>query len=117
MTLIDHFMTGEYDVTRSSKGTYVRGQYQPGPVETIRVSGSLQPLSPREIKFPEEGNRLKQYFRFYTDAPIVVTDTKTLADSDRIQINGESYRVVSTEIWQNTDLDYFKSIVGREPEQ
>jgi len=72
MSLIGRFLTGEYAVTRTTIGSYVRGRYTPGPVETIQVCGSMQPTSARELKLPEEGNRIKQCYKFYTDAPILV---------------------------------------------
>jgi len=117
MTLIDRFLTGQYTVTRTRKGTYIKGFYQAGLQETIQVRGSLQPTNGRELKLPEEGNRLKQYYKFFTDAPIVVINTRTLADSDRIEINGESYRAMSSLRWQNVDLEHYVTIVWRQPEQ
>lgn len=117
MSLISRFLTGDYTVIRSSKGTYVKGRYVPGPKETIDVSGSLQPTNARELKLSEEGNRVRQYWKFYTDAPVVVINTKTLADSDRVLVNGESYRAMSLTLWQNTNLDYFMTVLWREPEQ
>lgn len=117
MTLIDRFMTDEFKVTRSTGGKYVKGIYTPGPTETVTISGSLQPTNARELKLPEEGNRLRQYYKFYSDNPLIPMNTKTLGTSDRVKINGETYRVMSVEAWQNFDLDYYKSIVYREPEQ
>lgn len=66
----------------------------------------------------EEGYRLKQLWRFYSDQPLLPMGDHSLATSDRVQINGDSYRVISTESWQGlgVDLPYFKSIISREPE-
>lgn len=117
MTLVARFLTGEYVVTRSTKGTYVKGRYVPGPTQEITVAGSLQPTNARELKLVEEGNRLRQYWKFYTDEPIVVIDTKSLADSDRVTVNGESYRAMALTTWAGTNLDYFVTVLWREPEQ
>lgn len=117
MTLVQRFMTGDYTVVRSMAGTYVKGKYKPGRTETIQVSGSLQPTTARAMKMPEEGARLGQLWKFFTDQPIVVINTRTLADADHVIINGESYRAMALTPWQNTDLDYFMSVVWREPEQ
>jgi NADH:ubiquinone oxidoreductase subunit F (NADH-binding) len=117
MSLVSMLMTGSYTVTRMSKGTYIKGEYQAGEAQQFDVMGSLQPTNARELKLPEEGNRLKQYFKFYTDEPVFVNNTKTLADSDKILINGESFKVISVESWAGTDIPYFMSIVYREPEQ
>ena len=117
MSLVQRFMTRTYKVTRSKKGTYVKGRYIPGPTETIKVDGSLQPSTARELKLPDEGNRLRQVFKFYTDKPVVTNNTKTLADADKVEINGESFKAMALTPWQGTDLDYFMTAVWREPEQ
>ena len=117
MSLIGRFLTGDYSVIRSQRGTYVRGRYVAGPTETIKVCGSLQPSNARELKLPEEGNRLKQYWKFYSDAPITVNSMATLSKGDKVIINGEEYRAMSLITWENTDLDYFMTVLWREPEQ
>lgn len=117
MSLIDRFLTDEYQVIRSGPGTYVKGRYVPGTKETIMVWGSMQPTSARELKLPEEGNRLKQYYKFYTDEPVLVNSMATLSDSDHIMVNGESYRAMARTQWQGTRLDYFMTVIWREPEQ
>lgn len=117
MSLIGRFLTDDYSVTRMKKGTYIRGRYVPGEQETITVAGSLQPTNARELKLPEEGNRIKQYWKFYTDEPVLVSSPKTLADSDHIMVNGESYRAMSLTTWAGTDLDYFMTVLWRDPNQ
>lgn len=117
MTLVQRFMTNSYTVVRTLRGKYVKGFYEPGPTQTIQVSGSLQPTNARELKLPEEGNRLKQFWKFFTDQPVLVNSMATLADSDKVMVNGESYRAMALTTWQGTDLDYFVTILWREPEQ
>lgn len=117
MTLVQRFMTGEYTVTRSTKGTYVKGRYIPGPTQTLKVEGSLQPYQGRNLKLPEEGARLRQYFKFFTDTQIVTVNPTTLADADRITIDGETYRAMDITPWKGTDLDHFVTLVWREPQQ
>jgi hypothetical protein len=117
MTLVDRFLTGDYKIKRTAKGKYVKGRYEPGLTEEFEVCGSLQPTNARELKLPEEGNRLKQYWKFYTDQPILVDSERTLATGDKIFIDGDEYRAMSLTRWKGTDLDYFMTIVWREPEQ
>jgi hypothetical protein len=117
MTLLDRFLTGEYTVIRSGPGYYKDGQYVPGEKETVKISGSLQPLNAKEMKLVSEGTRLKQYWKFYTDQPLMVIGTRDLSSADIAQINGDTYKVVSIESWQEVDLPYHKSILYREPEQ
>lgn len=116
-SLVERFLTGSYTISRKGPGFYKDGFYQPGRDQAVTVRGSLQPLSPREIKFVEEGDRLKQLFKMYSDAPLLVDNTKTLAGADRVYINGERYKVISVENWDGTDIPYFKSVLAREPNQ
>lgn len=117
MSLIDRFLTHELKVLRQSKGSYVMGRFVPGPEEELTVYGSLQPTTARELKLNDEGNRLRQYFKFYSDRPVLVDNTATLAQGDRLIINGEQFRAMALTPWENTDLDYFMTVVWREPQQ
>ena len=117
MSLIDRFMTGSYKVNRKAPGYYQEGFYHAGADEVVTVRGSLQPLSPREIKFVEEADRLKQLFSFYSDAPVLTDDMRRLAGADRVTINGDKFKVISVENWMGCSLPYFKSVLAREPNQ
>ena len=117
MTLIEHFLTGSYTIRRRTPGYYKEGIYHGGPDEEIQVRGSMQPVNARELKIVSEGVRLKQYYKFYTDAPILAINTKTLANADVVEINGETFKVMSVENWLGTAFPYFKSIIYREPQQ
>jgi hypothetical protein len=117
MTLVQRFLTGALMVTRKGPGFYKNGFYQAGIDQTLIINGSLQPLSAREIKFVEEGDRLKQLFKLYSDAPILTDDMRKLSGADRVRINDNSYKVISVEYWQGTALPYYKSILAREPNQ
>jgi hypothetical protein len=117
MSLIDHFLTGDYKVKRSKRGTYIKGRYVAGPEEELEVSGSLQPTNARQLKLSEEGNRLRQYWKFYSDQPILVNSMATLSKGDRVIVNGEEYRAMALTTWAGTSLDYFMTILWREPEQ
>lgn len=117
MSLIESFLTGEYKVKRTGVGRYVDGMYQKGCIEEFCVCGSLQPTNARELKLPTEGARLKQYWKFYSDKPIVAASARSLADSDIVFINGDEYRAMSLTTWEGTDLDYHMTILLREPQQ
>lgn len=111
------FSTGSYQVERHGPGYYLKGRYVKGPKETVEIQGSLQPLTARELKLVSEGARLKQCYKFYTDAPLVTVSSKELAMADVVKINGDTFKVMSVEAWPGTDIPYYKSILYREPEQ
>ena len=121
MSLIDHFLTGTYKVKRSTGGSYPAGafgQYVPGETVEIDIRGSLQPTNARELKIPEEGARLRQYWKFYSDEEIFTIRTASLGQADVVEIDGETYKVMSIEKWQGlgVDLPYFMTVLYREPE-
>lgn len=117
MTLVGRFLTGTYTVQRKAPGTYKGGFYLAGADQNLSMQGSLQPTNARELKLPEEGARLRQYFKFYSDQPLLTINTKNLAGADTVVINGDTYKVMSIESWAGTDIPYFMSILSREPEQ
>lgn len=117
MTLIGRFLTGEYKIRRNGAGTYVRGRYVPGKAKTFMVSGSMQPSSARALKLPEEGNRLRQYWKFFTDEKVVVNSMATLSEGDIVTIDGDEYRAMDVTQWSGTDLDHFITALWREPQQ
>ena len=110
-------LTGTYTVKRAGAGYYRKGTYVPGAQETVELTGSLQPTNARELKLQSEGGRLRQYFKFYTDEPLLTINTKELAMADVVEINGETYKVMSAEPWAGTDIPHYKSILYREPGQ
>lgn len=120
--LIPNFLTGAYKVTRMSAGYYKDGRYVPGDTETLTIRGSLQPIGGREIKLLEEGERVKDHFFFYSNEPLSIIDTKALGRSDVMEINGETYKVIDVEGWQNQPgfgghtLPHYKTRLYREPQ-
>jgi hypothetical protein len=117
MSLIQSLSTGTYQVTRKGPGIYQDGFYIAGPDETICVEGSLQPTTAQELKLEEEGTRLKSYYYFFTDVPILAINTKSLSDSDRVTIDGEKYKVLGVAPWKTPFLAHYMSTLVREPEQ
>ena len=116
MTIVQRFISGSYTVSRSRAGSYVTGRYVPGVIDTITIPGSLQPTNARELKLPEEGGRLKQYFKFYTDDQTFTIITSGLNRADVITIDGDTYKVWSVEPWRGFSMQYYMAILWREPE-
>lgn len=121
--VIPGFLSGTYIVTRSLGGEYIKGRFVAGNTETIKMVGSLQPIGGRELKHLEEGERIKDHYTFYSDERLSIVDASDLSQADVIQIDDDSYRVVSVEEWSNEigfvgiDLPHFKTILKREPQQ
>lgn len=119
MSLIGQFLTGTYTVERQRPGFYKNGEFQAGKAESVTVRGSLQPLGMREIKMLPEGDRVKDLLKFYSDTALTIIDPRLSRGADRVIIDGERYKVISTEKWAGpaVGLPHFKSILSREPQQ
>jgi|GEM_PF-4413887 len=116
--MIESFATGTYDVKRpSADGTYVNGEYQKGSTTALQVTGSLQPLTPRESALLPENERNREAFKFYSEVELFPATEDGLRQADIVEINDESFLVRSCERWRDVDLPYFKSILLRMNEQ
>jgi hypothetical protein len=116
---IERFLSDTYEVRRSRGGSYVDGFFKAEEDDVLKVRGSMQPTNARELKLSEEGTRLREYFKFYTDIQVLPINSKTLARSDTITINNETYKVMSQTIWQGLrfGMNYYMSVLYREPTQ
>lgn len=116
--MIESFATGTYEVKRASAdGSYVNGEYQKGSTTTLQVTGSLQPLTPRESALLPENERNKEAFKFYSEIELFPATEDGLRQADTMEINSEHFLVRSCERWRNVDLPYFKAILLRMNEQ
>lgn len=115
MSLVSEFQTGIYELRRARcAGDFVNGNYVWPDTDCSKVSGSLQPLSPRDLQILPELDRVKQGYKLYTDSELLTSSEKGLKPADRVIINLERFVVMSSERWDGTDLPYFKSILMRE---
>lgn len=84
-----------YTVTRRAGVFGTDGEYTPGATSTLSVSGSLQPLTAREIEALPEG--LRQRARFVllvgrTGTRLQVAGTSGVL-GDRVSVSGEALEV------------------------
>lgn len=117
MTLISDLSTGSYVVTRKARGTYQDGYYIAGSDETVTIGGSMQPTTAQELKIEEEGVRLRQYYKFFSDQPILAVNTVCLNDADHVFVDSKRYRVLGVEHWRGLSLSHYMSTLVLEPEQ
>jgi hypothetical protein len=116
--MIESFATGSYSVVRAiADGEYVEGVYQPPLTQTISVSGSLQPLSPKESLLLPETERNKESFSFFSDAELFPASESGLRPADIVLVDSIKFLVRSVSRWQGVDLPYFKSLLQRVNEQ
>ena len=120
---IRKFRTGKYNVSRHTNGSHVKGRYVSGALETLSIEGSMQPISGRNIDMVPEGERITDYYTFWSDIRLSLANTVSLGKSDIITINNETYKCIGTIIWINEDgfsgvkLPHYQTTLKREPQQ
>lgn len=98
-----------YIVERMTAGTFseTTGVYSPGPTTQLSIQASVQPLGPEEVVSIPEGDRARERFRFYSEAPLQLGDTATGRRADVVIIGGKKYMAETVERW----VKYTKTIV------
>ena len=104
-----------FTVERREPGKVVRGRYQRGAVsETFPASGSLQPMTPRDLERLPEGTRTNGAKKLYTTCKLLVGEVPNkgqegdqFQESDHITFEGEDYEVKGEDDW-GSQAGYFK---------
>lgn len=104
-------------VTREQPGQYVDGVWQPGTSATLTVNASVQPTTPDEMQMLPEGERDRQAFTLYSDTELLVSNDNTQQPSDRVQIDGATYKASARAPWQNSIIPHHRTVVVKENEQ
>jgi hypothetical protein len=84
-----------YTVTRTA-GAYVNGIWTDLAVETIRVRGSLQPMSGRDLDQLPEGERTAGQWKLYTETEL---RTSATGPADTLQARGRALKVMAEIPW------------------
>lgn len=109
---IDALATGQYTVTRRTRGTYVDGIYSgPGATSTFAISAVLEPATGLqrvvggfEMRADYDGRRVNDIRVLYTKIELY-TDSDT-HEADLITLNGRQYTVFRVEPW---DIAYYET--------
>jgi hypothetical protein len=100
-----------YSVTRSLGGEYDEetGKYTPGATSALEIMASVQPLGPEQVASMPEGDRTRERFNFYSEAPLQLGDTTTGRKADVVRVGEFDYEAESVERW----VAYTKSVIAR----
>lgn len=115
--VIAFFNTGTYVVTREGEGDYVLGRWEPGAETTFSIQASIQPLSGNELQDLPEGVRTEETRILWTTTQLRGPIKDSLSDgsgADRIDIDGDRYRVWKVEYFTILSNHYRVTVV-REP--
>lgn len=85
-------------------GSFVRGVYKPVD-KSVPVIGVARPSSADDLDLLPEGDRVKGSMSFYTNEPIIVTNTES---APLIKWHDRTYKIIHTEDF--VESGFFKAI-------
>jgi len=91
-----------------SNGHFDAGGWIEDPETVISVTGIVTVAGARELRQVPEGDRVIGGMVFYSSAPLRITSKANMGTSDRIEWNGELYRLVPVRLY--SDYGYYKAI-------
>jgi hypothetical protein len=88
------FPTGEYNVTRTTAGTYdENGLYVPGDETELTIVADIQAVSGQDLQNLREGQRATDVRVVYTNAALIALDEVNGIVGDLVEHDGEIWRV------------------------
>lgn len=103
-----------YQVFTPSPSTLVNGVIVDGVITESTAYFSVQSIKDtQEIESLEEGRRLTDYRRLYSDTKLQITDDFPMAQPALVVIDGFNYEVKHREPWQNGIIPHYKYYVVR----
>jgi hypothetical protein len=88
-----------YTVRRTSAGAYVDGVWEPGPIKTIEMRMSMQPLNGEEMLRIPEGQRNKEMRKVYSERRLFAQGELSLGRADIIKEGDNYWEVQRVEDW------------------
>lgn len=113
MTLLSNTCFSDtFTVTRASAGSWTKGRYVEGGTSTFEITGSVQPMGPKETELLPEAYRTKRAYRVYTATELKTVDVPNSVSADSISIDGSDYEVIDVSYWRQM-MPHYKAIVVR----
>lgn len=109
-------LTGKknYTGTRFAQGSRSnRGRYMKGAGSPISFVGNDQPVSDKELLLLPEGDRVKRVRKLYTTFALQPESVENETSGDEVIVEGETFVVMITKIYEMGVLDHTKAILVR----
>lgn len=94
-----------------TRGAFVAGGWQAAAPVNVASSGTIVPADAEALNQIPEADRVDGSLQFLTSQPIYETLEKLGAISDKLQWNGNLYRVQSVTPWK--DFGFYSAILVR----
>ena len=97
--LIASFATGSYTVTRTARGSVVRGKAESGTQTTVTITGSAWPAKAGDLMRLPEGRRASEALNLMTATELYVGGQGSAYEADKVSVQGESWEVSDVDTW------------------
>jgi len=94
-----------------TRGSFVAGGWRANAPISIQSSGTIVPAEAEALEQVPEGDRVSGSLQFLTTDPIYETLESLGAISDKVDWNGQTYRVQSVTPWK--DFGFYSAILVR----
>jgi hypothetical protein len=101
-SLVSRFSTGTYTVTRTARGSVVRGRVQDGTETTFDITASISPATGNDLLKLPEGRRAVETRRLFTTTLLTVGGQGEANEADSVSIGGADWLVQHVERWQDS---------------
>jgi len=89
---------------------------EPQPT-SFTIKGTLQPLSPEEIRLLPEGRRTSESYNIFSKTELKLSSIENKTNPDIVLINGVKFEVIKVNKWTNGIIDHYHIIIVKIDEQ
>lgn len=98
------------DITRSSPGSYVAGEWVPGSTSIITIQANVHPFTDYQVMILPESDRTKSWLWVFSASELrQKKEGSSGYNGDRFTWNGEVYEVMKTQKYEMTVQDHFEA--------
>lgn len=99
-SLVNSFLTAaSYTVTRTARGTVVRGRVVEGTQTSVTISASVSPVDGLSISRNPEGQTDEQTRTLFTTTELYAGGQGASYEADKVTIDGDLWEVSRVEKW------------------
>ena len=99
--LVDPDLGAQEFTVRRRKGKWQGGRMEVVEDTTLTPTGIIQPTSAEDLQYFPEGERRKGMITIFTQEKLYLTEDKTSDISDDVIWQGEAYKVIKADRWED----------------
>lgn len=93
------FLGSQTLTVERTTGSVVDGVWTQNVTTSFDIAGSVQPVIGRELQSLPEGQRTRARYKLFTESDLIVIDSASGTEPDRVQYLEKSWQVQEDENW------------------